>query len=180
MNKSDLIMTMLTTHKAVGDNPEVNKITLSIWLDDLADYSAEEIYSAWKKYRKDNIWLNLPTLLEFLDPQKPTTESVQFQAQEQWQLFYVDLVSRQNPKFEDPITAYIAQDVVNIYQAKSEPPENIKFSEKRFIQAYVDAHSSERLKQHAIAKAMEGKLLFDRVKKQLALEAGSLELEPVR
>lgn len=151
MTKEDFVKTMLFYHKAITPKMDDDQIDMliQIWVHDLDKYSIEQLKTAWSEYRKENTFLSLADLIKILDAEEEV--EYDFEALTQWQAFLVELRHRpsENIKFEDPITAYIADSIMSIRQLKITAMDSeLGILQNRFVKEYKSLRSKPSIFKH--------------------------------
>ena len=182
MTKQEFIKTMLVYHKTITANTPEDQINMlsMIWEHDLEKYSLDQLKDAWTEYRKKNEFLSLAKLTDILDAEEEV--EYDYEAMFYWQKFLVELRHRtpENIRFDDPLTAYIADSVLPIKALKLTCMEKDEpYIQNRFIKEYKTLRSKKNIYNHIEAKGtafMTGtakRLLAAKASKSNLLEAGA-------
>lgn len=151
MNNPVMITAALTAYY-VSKSKILDEFALKGFLRRVKDFDDPEILEAIEEARFSGEFPDVTVPLKFLQPQEA---DYKIEAGEEWREFMTGVMSSV-PKFSNPITAYLAQSTVNIYEVKHGPESDLKWAEKKFIEAYVDAKKSDTIKSHIIQKCLSG------------------------
>lgn len=133
-NKIALIGSVTFAFGLFGKEPD--KLQIDYYVNKLLPYGVKESILAIDKACEECKFM--PTIAELLSNLKPSKGGLSLRAQEQWNEFYVALVSVPQPVFSDPITAYIAENLVSIWVLKKGEESDVKYAQKKFVDAYAN------------------------------------------
>lgn len=102
----------------------------------IEDYPFQDVMVALKKINAEGVKYMLEPH-HIVDAIGQSPEELEMEAREEWIEFRNAVVSRSNPKFNNVVTAYIAQKIINIFECKNMTDEQFYRKENTFIKAYI-------------------------------------------
>jgi hypothetical protein len=109
--------------------------TVMVYLELLESYSLQECIDGLKKAVSCLEYKLTPS--KVIDAMGQSPEELEMEARKEWIEFRNAVVSRPNPKFDNVVTAYIAQKIINIFECKNMTDEQFYRKENAFIKAYI-------------------------------------------
>jgi hypothetical protein len=144
---------------------KLDSFSLDGFLKRCVNYDDKQIIDAIDEARFSDEFPDVTVPLKLLNALNKANSSREATAQ--WQLFSVMVRAYPNPSFEDPITAYIAQHVVNIWDCKQMSEEKFERVEKRFHDEYNAIANNKNLREDALLKCAANKLMDKHKLKEL-------------
>ena len=120
----------------------------------LGDYPFQDVMTAIKKINTEGVKYMLEPH-HIIEAIRQSPEELEMEAREQWIEFRDAVISRPNPKFYNPIKAYIAQSVISIFECKQMTDEQFYRKENSFIKAYI---SGDKMLDEIEAKCLRGEV----------------------
>ena len=137
MNKAEIgialrvIASMLKVKKQEHDEGIMTLFSMAI-----EDHPFQDVMSAIKKLNSEGVKYMLEPH-HIVEAMGQSPEELEMEAREEWIEFRNAVVSRPNPKFDNVVTAYIAQKILNIFECKNMSDDQFYRKENTFIKAYT-------------------------------------------
>ena len=147
---SGLITSMLKIKKQDHDEGVLTVFGMTI-----EDYPFQDVMVALKKINNEGVKYMLEPH-HIIEAMGPSESELSTEAHEEWH-HYLSALASPSPKFENPVTAFLAQSIVSIWALKSTGTDrDVQASEKKFLKAYVDAKRSRVEQENITQKCLRG------------------------